>query len=89
MSQVEHSDGASECVCTTFILNLMFRLFLCKPLTRLAACVPALQPMGIAFEEIKDGNGAVVVGFTENSSGAKLGVRVGETLVACRQVNIK
>jgi len=40
--------------------------------------------MGIAFEEIDDGNGAVVVGFTEKSNGAKNGVKVGETLVACR-----
>lgn len=42
------------------------------------------QPMGIAFEEIDDGNGAIVVGFTEKSNGAKYGVKVGETLVACR-----
>ena len=43
-----------------------------------------LQPLGIAFEEIDDGNGAIVVGFTEKSNGAKFGVNVGETLIACR-----
>jgi len=47
------------------------------------------MPMGIAFEEIQDGTGAVVVGFTEGSAGAKLGVNVGDTLVACSATSLK
>ena len=42
------------------------------------------MPLGIAFEEVEDGTGAVVVGFTEGSNGAKSGVKVGEKLIACR-----
>jgi hypothetical protein len=33
---------------------------------------------------VEDGNGAVVKGFTEGSNGERLGVKIGETLVACR-----
>jgi S1-C subfamily serine protease len=44
------------------------------------------QPLGLILEEVEDGNGAVVKGFTEGSNGQRLGVKIGETLVACRQV---
>jgi hypothetical protein len=44
------------------------------------------QPLGLILEEVEDGNGAVVKGFTEGSNGQRLGVKIGETLVACRCV---
>ena len=47
------------------------------------------MPLGIAFEEMKDGEGAVVIGFTEDSNGAKMGVKVGETLVACSATSLR
>jgi len=46
-------------------------------------------PLGLILEEVEDGNGAVVKGFTEGSNGERLGVKIGETLVACSATSLK
>jgi len=96
LPQTAHTDGVSSiqahCSCRVYLfVSALSPLSLACSLC-LSPCPPLIllqrkyQPLGLILEEVEDGNGAVVKGFTEGSNGQRLGVKIGEKLVACRCV---